>query len=215
MAPKRLNIYELKLASHAEPLRPTDRHPILSETRQEWVPAVQLQPGELVKTASGSVTVESISRLPGMHRVYNMEVEEDHRYFAGAAEVLSHNADEGPKCTQHLNLGGEGELPGAVIFNNMDGILNPAQLAGKPIISGDLLEPWPMLKESVGQISARRLWDKVCTRAGVSNDFQKIGWSDCRNWAECKIRCISGDYPLAARRQCRSGHDRVFEILKT
>jgi hypothetical protein len=79
-------------------LNPTDRHPIFSETRQDWVPALDLKPGEMLRTANGSVRLESVDKVPGTHRVYNLEVEEDHQYYAGEAEVLSHNTGAGAGC---------------------------------------------------------------------------------------------------------------------
>jgi hypothetical protein len=89
-------------------LNPTDRHPIFSETRQDWVPAAELRAGEQVRTAHGPTTLESIRKVPGMHRVYNMEVETDHCYFAGVAGVLSHNTGVGCNGNTATLGGGSG-----------------------------------------------------------------------------------------------------------
>jgi hypothetical protein len=49
------NLLELRLEGQKEPLRPESRHPIFSETRQEWVRAGQMRLGELLRTANGPV----------------------------------------------------------------------------------------------------------------------------------------------------------------
>ena len=69
----------------------TASHRLYSETRQAWLPAGHLHAGELLRTATGQVTVQHIEALPGIRRVYNIEVETEHCFFAGAGEVLSHN----------------------------------------------------------------------------------------------------------------------------
>jgi RHS repeat-associated protein len=83
-----------------EILSPTATHRLYSESRDAWVVASDLQPGELLKTRSGVIRIASIEHLPGVHRVYNIEVEDDHRYFAGSQEILSHNScQSGPANT--------------------------------------------------------------------------------------------------------------------
>ena len=72
-------------------LEPTASHRIYSETRQAWVAAGQLVNGELLRTADGIAELVSSETLPGIHRVFNIEVEVDHCYFVGEAQVLSHN----------------------------------------------------------------------------------------------------------------------------
>ncbi len=70
---------ELRLDGHAEPLRLTGTHRLFSTTLADWVAARELQPGETLRTRAGTATVESIHALPGVHRVYNVEVESEHR----------------------------------------------------------------------------------------------------------------------------------------
>jgi hypothetical protein len=84
-------IYELRFVGQDEALRPTGTHRLYSEDRVDWALTRDLVPGETLRTASGTVTLESIRRLPGAERVFNIEVETEHTYFVSSAEVLSHN----------------------------------------------------------------------------------------------------------------------------
>ncbi|PTX94183.1 hypothetical protein DB346_22875 [Verrucomicrobia bacterium LW23] len=81
----RLNNVVLKvdLKGESEHLHPTATHPLFSTSRNDSVRADQLQPEEKLRTASGNSQVVSICALPGAHRVYNIEVEAEHCYFAG------------------------------------------------------------------------------------------------------------------------------------
>ncbi len=49
--------------------------------------------GERLRTADGSIRIESIESIEGVHRVYNLEVETQHSYFVSEAAVLSHNSN--------------------------------------------------------------------------------------------------------------------------
>jgi hypothetical protein len=88
----RCSVLELRL-SNGEVLQPTPPHRFYSETRQDWVAAGGLRIGECLRTASGqAVTVESVGLKAGEHRVYNLEVEQEHQFFVGESGVLVHNA---------------------------------------------------------------------------------------------------------------------------
>lgn len=102
----RLNpsVMEVKLAGSGERFRPTQSHPLFSATRNNWVATVDLRPGEQLRTSNGVETVESITAVAGSFRVYNIEVENEHCYFAGDSAVLSHNT-----CGTPL-LSGEGAV---------------------------------------------------------------------------------------------------------
>ncbi len=72
----------------------TRRHPLFSQSRGDWVAADALEPGEVLRTRTGTVQVEFVDRadadsLP----VYNLEVSGVHRYFVGEAGVEAHNAN--------------------------------------------------------------------------------------------------------------------------
>ena len=105
-----LNGYVLRLhfAATDETLSPTATHKLYSETRHGWVAAADLQIGELLKTRDGTIKIASIENISGAHRVYNLEVETDHRYFVGPDDVLSHNASTcgGSLLERYLNESG-------------------------------------------------------------------------------------------------------------
>lgn len=95
------DVYALRLEGCAEVLHPTGRHPLFSVTRGDWVAVNELAEGDLLQTRSGPKKISSLGRKPGMHRVYNLEVEGEHCYFVGRAAVLGHNA--GMACSKVVN----------------------------------------------------------------------------------------------------------------
>ncbi|MBI4604692.1 MAG: hypothetical protein HY721_22245 [Planctomycetes bacterium] len=86
------DVHELSFAGCAEILRPTGYHPFYSLDRRDWVAARDLRPGERVEAGDGAATVASVRLIPGEYRVYNLEVEGTHTYFAGACGVYVHNS---------------------------------------------------------------------------------------------------------------------------
>lgn len=84
-------VLEMRLEGEEKPLEPTTLHPLFSLTRGNWVQAGKLRVGEVLKTREGAVRIEGIRQKPGVHRVYNLEVEGEHWYFASRKCVLSHN----------------------------------------------------------------------------------------------------------------------------
>jgi hypothetical protein len=98
------DVYELKLAGQ-EAIGVTSGHPIWSLERGDWIAAGALRPGERLATAAGAAVVESVIAQPGEQRVYNLNVEGDHRYLVTTLGLLVHNA--GPcggnfqKLTEH------------------------------------------------------------------------------------------------------------------
>jgi hypothetical protein len=73
----------------------THTHPVYSEDRCGYVGLGDLEVGERVRTAEGWATVEAMARWWGSATVHNLEVEAQHRFLAGAAGVVSHNAGGG------------------------------------------------------------------------------------------------------------------------
>ena len=74
-----------------EAIRPTGFHKFYSETRGSWVSAEDLQNDEVLASRHGPITVVSRSRVPGIHRVYNMTVEGEHVYSVSGLELVVHN----------------------------------------------------------------------------------------------------------------------------
>jgi RHS repeat-associated protein len=85
-------VMELNIAGSSQPLHPTNSHLLFSATRNTWVPAEELLPGESLKTFTGVARAEKGSFLPGTYNVFNIEVEAAHCYFTGDVQILSHNA---------------------------------------------------------------------------------------------------------------------------
>ncbi len=92
------DVYELRLRESGEVLRTTGRHPFWSMDRRAWIRAHLLRRGERLGAGPDGddvVTVESVDRLPGEWRVYNLEVQGTHTYHVGASLLLTHNAVSG------------------------------------------------------------------------------------------------------------------------
>jgi hypothetical protein len=88
------NLVTVALENGTE-IRATEVHPVWSVDREEWVPAGELEPGELVDTLAGPVAVLSVERLESALDVYNIEVHGEHVFRVTADGVLVHNA-----CTE-------------------------------------------------------------------------------------------------------------------
>jgi hypothetical protein len=73
-------------------------HPFWSLDRGDWVPAGELRPGERLATRTGTATVERLAPDAAWQRVYNLEVEGEHRYLVTGLEVLAHNAYPDPRA---------------------------------------------------------------------------------------------------------------------
>lgn len=89
------NVIDLHLASELEPIGTTCNHPFWSEDRQDWVQAGDLQPGERLRSVSGTLThVVSVAINEKTQPVYNLTVDAQHTYHVGASGVLVHNSSK-------------------------------------------------------------------------------------------------------------------------
>ncbi len=77
----------------------TGAHRFFSVSRGEWIAVENLRIRELLKNIGRRSEVAAIRRIPGVHRVYNLTVEEDHVFHVGTFYTLVHN-----------NYGGLGNL---------------------------------------------------------------------------------------------------------
>jgi len=85
-------VLDLRLEGEPEPLGVTANHPFWSLDRQTWVHAGDLHIGERLESLDGSpVSIAEIAQRPGIHTVYNVEVEGEHVYHVGPRGVLVHN----------------------------------------------------------------------------------------------------------------------------
>ncbi|MFI6608005.1 polymorphic toxin-type HINT domain-containing protein [Streptomyces sp. NPDC050507] len=78
-----------------EILHTTSKHPFWDATSRKWVPAGRLIPGHALATDKGqSITLLSVTPLPGAAYMHNLTVSQLHTYYvlAGSIPVLVHNA---------------------------------------------------------------------------------------------------------------------------
>ena len=86
------NTVDLYVDGVREPIGTTDNHPFWSVTRQEFVDAGMLIPGEELQLHSGQVAkVIQILPRPGPERVHNLEVINEHVYLVADSGILVHN----------------------------------------------------------------------------------------------------------------------------
>ena len=88
-------VFELTIkdgTGHSETVRTTGFHKFYSDSRNDWISAAELRKGEQLRGVNGALTVAGLASLPGVHRVYNMTVEDEHVYRVGRLGTLVHNA---------------------------------------------------------------------------------------------------------------------------
>ncbi|WP_246607519.1 DUF6531 domain-containing protein [Paractinoplanes toevensis] len=76
----------------------TAGHKFYSLTRDEWVPAAELKPGETLRDDhGGKITVTRLAERSATTTVYNLTVSREHTYYvlAGSDPVLVHNCGDG------------------------------------------------------------------------------------------------------------------------
>ena len=74
-----------------KPIGATSVHPFWSLDRKNWVAVEELAIGERVKTIEGVSTLLSKEKLEGQHRVFNLEVYQEHNFLVSESGVLVHN----------------------------------------------------------------------------------------------------------------------------
>jgi len=86
------SLLALHFEGFEEPLLATASHLFFSPEGLEYVRADALEQGDLLLLANGKqVIVEKAEEMPGLHRVFNLEVEGEQRYYASEAQVLVYN----------------------------------------------------------------------------------------------------------------------------
>jgi hypothetical protein len=84
-------VLQITFEETEEPVQPTAGHQFYSLSRNSWIPASELEIGEQIRTQSGEATITSITPLPGLHKVYNLEIMGDHSYYVSREDVIAHN----------------------------------------------------------------------------------------------------------------------------
>ncbi len=87
------NLSFVSSAGETESVRTTGWHKFYRQDDNAWVSAVELATGDTLEGVDGPLTVGSLVRVPGTHRVYNMTVEGEHVYRVAGLGVLVHNED--------------------------------------------------------------------------------------------------------------------------
>jgi hypothetical protein len=88
------DVWELSVADvegRVQTIYPTGFHKFYSRSRHRWFSAAELTTGEQLEGIAGRAVVRALTRVPGIHRVYNMTVEDEHTYRVSLLGVLVHN----------------------------------------------------------------------------------------------------------------------------
>ncbi|MDR0609350.1 MAG: hypothetical protein LBG58_04515, partial [Planctomycetaceae bacterium] len=94
----------------SETIRPTISHRFFSLDRNEWIHIGDARFGEKLQGFGNTpITVVSVIPFGGTERVYNMTVEEDHVFYVGYLNLLTHNL-------------------GCLTYNGKDGWVSPQRL---------------------------------------------------------------------------------------
>ena len=91
-------VFELTIrdaAGHSETVHATGFHKFFSASRNGWISAAELRKGEQLRGVNGALTVADLRRFSGVHRVYNMTVEDEHVYRVSVLGALVHNVCPG------------------------------------------------------------------------------------------------------------------------
>ena len=104
------DVYEVGFGDGVAPLRGTGSHPLYSLDRDDWVRVRDLRIGERLQTAEGAISIVSLEKVRGTFRVYNLEVEGDHEFLIGDAQIRAHNQKgkvnlASPVRTKHILFG--------------------------------------------------------------------------------------------------------------
>jgi hypothetical protein len=86
------SVVNLHVEGAADPIGVTSNHRFWSESRHSFVSAAELMRGEQLLGIAGPRSVVSVAPRPGLHDVYNLEVEFEHVYHVGDDGILVHNA---------------------------------------------------------------------------------------------------------------------------
>ena len=87
------DVVNVNIVGQSQPLQVTSGHKLWSLDRGGWIQAGSLHGGERLEGQNGPVVVESVTADPTATRVYNLDVETDHRYLVTRFGVMAHNAD--------------------------------------------------------------------------------------------------------------------------
>ena len=98
-----------RAAAPSETVITTHEHPFWVRGRG-WVSATELAPLDVLASPGGETVVASLQERADERDVYNLEVEDLHTYFVGAANVLVHN-----DCDKVKGKPGEGEGEGGAL----------------------------------------------------------------------------------------------------
>ena len=87
-------VFELTIrdaTGRCETVHTTGFHKFYTDSRNAWISANELRKGEQLRGVNAALTVAALASLPGVHRVYNITVEDEHVYRVSVLGALVHN----------------------------------------------------------------------------------------------------------------------------
>jgi RHS repeat-associated protein len=177
----------LRFDGSKEPLELTPGHPLWSPDTGAWIAAGELVAGQHLSGLRGWVTISSIEPKPGVHRIFNLEVEHEHVFRVSSLGILAHNQSPNRvlvlgKDTEVVNVGKfldqhpDIQLPahqGVVFHSSKRGNIGYYPNPGKPVG-----EP--------NEMTAEEFWALVQAHPG----YKEAG-SPLQLWACFSIACAN------------------------
>ncbi len=121
-------LFQIAFEGLSEPVEATSAHPFHCDScSSEWVRADDLKPGDCITTLTGCAEVQSITSLPGLHRVFNLEIEGEHVYRVSSLGLLVHN-----NCVHGNSKASTNPQHGYEIRRTEDGDVVKTGVSGQP-----------------------------------------------------------------------------------
>jgi hypothetical protein len=144
----------MELVINGQTIKTTAEHPLYVPAQERFVPAGELQVGDLLVSSQGTlIPIESITSLNEITTVYNLRVADHHTYFVGGAlwgwDVWVHNAY---KFTSNSDVSG-------ALGNNMAGSERGGQMMRSLGFEAAHVVPWDLERaEPLRQFLMKNGW---------------------------------------------------------
>jgi hypothetical protein len=146
----------------------TEGHPFWVASKTQWLTAKDLEPGDLLRTPSGtSLQVRSVRKSARTLTVYNLTVDQLHTYYvaAGDQDILVHN------CPASAPSGGDGYIgvhrgPGRSWNYTYKGTHRPVKMPGGRMERAQAAADWSDKFSEVGSDVMGEVVEQVGTSAG-------------------------------------------------
>ncbi|SDB51338.1 hemagglutinin repeat-containing protein [Pseudomonas sp. NFACC13-1] len=194
-------IYRLKLKSvrhdgsaQGETLLVTSSHPFYVPAKRDFIPVIDLKPGDLLQsladgeTENTSSEVESLELYAPIGKTYNLTVDIGHTFYVGELKTWVHNTGPCDLPEKSGGIGGaKGSFAGKSIedLSNAGKLLDPADKSGQLSLAGRALQKhgsregsaFPSVKGSPSEINAQgqKIADEILSNPATTVAYKDTG----------------------------------------